>query len=255
MVESAIFGQAIREYLRPKRLIPWLGLAAVCALLALIWVQLDPSSTAESRYGTVSFILVFRLLALSSAIFTTAIVTQEVEQKTIVYLLTRPVPRWKLLLVRYAASVLVVTGVSILAALLTSFGAFRGFGLSEILGHDVLALILGALAYGALFLFVSLLFNRALIICCLFAFGWESSVPNMPGDIYRLSIFSYLQSIAQHPSEGANKGLAILTGSAGENLIKPGMAYAVLGVMIVALVLASAWWFTHFEYVPRDDAE
>jgi ABC-2 type transport system permease protein len=195
-------------------------------------------------------------LALASAIFTTAILSQEVEQRTIVYLLTRPVPRWRLLLTRYAASVIVVALVGAFAAVVTSFGAYGGNFLSNpLLGRDLLALGVGALAYGALFLFVSLLFNRALIICALFAFGWESSIPNLPGDLYRLSVFSYLQAIAEHPTSGGSGVLALLSGTAGEGGITRTTAFLVLGAMVVGLLLASAWWFTHFEYVPREDAE
>jgi ABC-2 type transport system permease protein len=254
-LESAIFGQAMREYLRPKRLLPWLALSGLCFLLALVWVQLDPSSKPDGRYATVSSILVFRLLALASAIFTTAIITQEVEQRTIVYLLTRPVPRWKLLLIRYAASVLVVAMIGIIGAVLATLGAYRGLGSNPVLANDILALFVGAVAYGALFLFVSLLFNRSLIICALFAFGWESSIPNMPGEMYRLSIFSYLQAIAEHPSQGNNKALSLLSGSAGDNVITRTGAFTTLGVLIVIALGLSAWWFTRFEYVPREDAE
>lgn len=199
--------------------------------------------------------LVFRLLALSSAIFTTAIVTQEVEQKTIVYLLTRPIARWKLLLVRYGASVLVVGLLGIVAAVFTSLGAYHGLGGNDLLGSDIKALLIGAVAYGAVFLFVSLLFNRALIICLLYAFGWEASMPNMPGGMSRLSIFSYLQAMAEHPSEGGKKGLAILTGQLGDAAITRNEAYTTLGVLVVVMLGLSAWWFTHFEYVPREDAE
>ena len=253
---SAIFSQALREYLRPKRVLPWLMLAGVCLLLAMVWKQLDRSAEPLDQYASVSSMLVFRLLALASAIFTTAIVSQEVEQKTIVYLLTRPVPRWRLLVTRYAASVIVVALLGVIAAVVTSFGAYGGNFLSNpLLGRDVLALVVGAMAYGALFLFVSLLFNRALIICVLFAFGWESSVPNLPGDLYRLSIFSYLQAIADHPTSGGNGALALLSGTAGENGITRNMAFGILGALVVGLLLFSSWWFTHREYVPREDAE
>lgn len=254
-MEAAIFGQAIREYLRPKRLLPWILLSGLCLVLAYCWHMLDNKANAGETYAAVSSMLVFRLLALASAIFTTAIITQEVEQKTIVYLLTRPVPRWKLLLVRYVASVLVVALVGGFAALLTSWGAYKGFGGNALLANDLTALAMGALAYGAVFLFISLLFNRALIICALYAFGWEATIPNMPGGMSRLSIFSYLQAIGEHPSAGDNKGMAILTGELGNSDITRSQAFTVLiGVIVVALVVSSLW-FRHFEYVPREDAE
>jgi len=250
-VQAAVFGQAIREYLRARRLIPWIILSFICFLLAKSWHFLDPGADGSAAYSAVSSILVFHLLALTSAIFTTAIISQEVEQKTIVYLLTRPVPRWMLLLTRYVASVLVVAALGIFSAILTAVGA----GSSSLLAGDCFAILVGAMAYGAIFLFVSLLFNRSLIICILYAFGWEAAIPNLPGEMYRLSVFSYLQAIAEHPSEGDSKGLSFLTGTAGSNALSRGSAMTTMVVMTVVLLALAAWWFTKFEYVPREDAE
>ncbi len=252
---SAILGQAFREYLRTRRLWPWLALGFVCLGVGASWHYLNPSADRPQAYSTVSSMLVFHLLALASAIFTTAIVSQEVEQKTIVYLLTRPVPRWKLLLLRYAASVTVVALIAIFAALLTSLGTFHGLVSNSFLPRDVLALFIGALSYGALFLFVSLLFNRSLVICALFAFGWESVIPDMPGEMYKLSIFSYLQAIAQHPAPTDNQALSLLTGASSGSTLTPSTAYLCMGILVVGLLALSAWWFTHFEYVPREDSE
>lgn len=252
---SAIFSQALREYLRPKRVLPWLFLAIICLALAAVWSKINPSATPTDKYAIVSSMLVFRLLALASAIFTTAIVSQEVEQRTIVYLLTRPVPRWRLLLTRYVASVIIVSLIGVFASVVTSIGAYGGgFASNPLLGKDILALTIGALAYGALFLFVSLLFNRALIICALFAFGWESSIPSLPGDMYRVSIYSYLQAIAEHPGSNLPNAMSRMSGVTA-SAITPSQAYLLLGIMVVALLAVSAWWFTHFEYVPREDAE
>lgn len=251
----AIFSQALREYLRPRRVLPWLMLAMLCLLLAAVWSKLNAQALPVERYANVSSMLVFRLLALASAIFTTAIVSQEVEQRTIVYLLTRPVPRWRLLLTRYVASVITVTVVGVFAAVVTSIGAYGGgFMGNPLLGRDIVALTMGALSYGALFLFVSLLFNRALIICALFAFGWESSIPSLPGDMYRVSIYSYLQAIAAHPGNDQPNVLSKLSGSTS-SAITPTAAYVTLGILVVVLLALSSWWFTHFEYVPREDAE
>jgi ABC-2 type transport system permease protein len=200
--------------------------------------------------------LVFRIVALASAIFTTAIISQEVEQRTIVYLLTRPVPRWKLLLIRYLASVLVVGVLGVIGALLTSWGAFGSLGGNDLLGKDVMALLVGAFAYGALFLFISLIFNRAMLVCLLFAFGWETSVPNMPGSMNSLSILTYMQAIAEHPaSQDQSKLLGIASGALGDNTIPPDRAWGILVGIIIVMLALSAWWFTHFEYVPREDAE
>ncbi|MBI1755761.1 MAG: ABC transporter permease [Fimbriimonas ginsengisoli] len=253
-----VFRQTLREFLRSRRLLPWIFLSVLTFVLAANWRELSPTSGVLERYTSVMSVFVYRLLALASAIYTTAIVSQEVEQKTISYLLTRPIERWRLLLGRYLASVVVVGGVCMVTAFLVSSAVFAGSQVNHagLLERDLAALGVGALAYGALFLFVSLLFNRAMLICLLFAFGWETSMPNLPGELYRVTIFSYLQGIASHPPlQAQDKLLAFVMGAIGPKTVSLAACWITMGILIVSLLAASCWWFTHFEYIAREDAE
>ena len=254
-MEGAIFNQAIREYFRPKRFLPWIVVALGCLFIAFKWDFLQSGATADDSYAKVSSIFVFHILALASAIFTTAIVSQEIEQKTIVYLLTRPVPRWKLLTIRYLASVIAVSTIGIACSVGASVGAYHGFSSNPLLVKDCIATVIGAFAYGALFLLVSLMFNRAMIICLLFAFGWETAIPSMPGQMYLLSIYSYLQAIAEHPAASGGKVVNLLSGSNGDNTLSTSTAYIAMIGLVIFLIGLGSWWFTNFEYLPREDAE
>jgi ABC-2 type transport system permease protein len=253
-VEAYIFGSSLREFLRFRRLWPWLVVVVATFGIATVYHRVDPSTTPSNAYVLLSATLVFRILALSAAIFSSAIIAQEVEQRTIVYLLTRPVARWKLLIFRTLAAVVVVFGLSSLVAIATSLATVGPN--NPYLWRDVMALAVGSVAYMSLFVFVSLLMNRSMIVCLLFAFVWETSVPNMPGDLYRLTISGYLSSIAQRPSLPSANGLfSALGGMLGVNTISPGAALAcVLGLSAVCLG-AGAYWFSHFEYMAREDAE
>ncbi len=251
-----LYGTALRDFFRARRILPWAFLSLVGLAIAMAWKNLAPSASIQEVYGQVSFIIVFKLLALASAIFSTAIIGQEVEQKTIVYLLTRPVQRWKLLLARYFASATVVASIGILCAAMVALGTFGPSGLTKaIFLRDCYALILGALAYGGLFLLISLWFNRAMIICLLFAFGWETSLPNLPGDASMLSIFSYLSAVAEHPTQGDQNFLSLLAGQLGSGTLTATVAVPVLIIVSIFTVGMSCWWFSTFEYVPREDAE
>lgn len=256
-MEQYLVVQALKDFLRFRRLLPWVLLFAFTFGLGVLWHTLSPYASKAEQYSQISSILVFRMLALASAIYTTAIIGQEVEQRTIVYLLTRPIPRWKLLITRFIASVTVVAGIGVVSAWLLSVAVFQGSGFSNpLLVKDIEALCVGALSYGALFLFVSLTLNRSMLVCLLFVFGWETFVPNLPGELYRLSIFSYLQAIAEHPQVSLGKSLmAFVSGSLGTNVVSAGTALTTMAVLIIVGVSASAWWFTNFEYVPREDAE
>jgi len=255
-MESAIFTHALRENLRIKRVLPWLVLGATLVFgFALKWSVFQNDADKGQQYASVSSIFVFHLLALISAILTSTIVNQEIENKTIVYLLTRPVPRWKLLVFRYLACSLVVALLSIVNTLFATAGVYGGLSGNPMLLKDIAALTIGAFAYGAFFMLIGLMVNRSMIVCLLFTFGWESAVPNMPGQMSYLSINSYLQAIAEHPSQGSNKGMGLLTSTLGDNTLSASTGYIAMFIFVATLVVISSLWFTHFEYLPREDAE
>lgn len=259
MSEGIVFRSALAEFFRFKRVFAWFLIAFVLIGVGKLFVQVTPSLKPDEHYSMLSTLLVFLLLPLASAIFSSAVLSQEIEQKTIVYLLTRPIPRPQLLLLRTLASALVVAMIGTIAALAVSVSIYNAGGLSNpILHRDIVAICLGALAYAALFVLISLWVNRAMIVSLLFAFAWETSVPNMPGNMYWLSISSYLTAVAQRPSVGAG-GLDIPMGSfaanLGTNVIPQNTAWVVLIILILGLSWLGAWWFSHFEYLPREDAE
>ena len=217
---------------------------------------MTPGEEANQRYGDITSIFVFHLIALAAAIMTTSIIGQEVEQRTIVYILTRPVSRWKLLLMRYLAAVTTVAVIGLVCVLLLSIVMFGNPLSNDLLVPDIMAIVLGAFAYSAFCLLVSLLIVRSMIVCVLFILVWETAVPNMPGDLYRISIFSYMEGIAQHPlAEGSKGSIAFFSGNIGDNVLSAGSSYPVLIIVTTALVAISLFWFTRFEYVPREDAE
>jgi ABC-2 type transport system permease protein len=250
----------LKDALRLRKMFVWIVLAICALLLAAFWHQLSIGTAikvnATDRYVNVVNLLVFRLLPLASAIYSTMILSQEVEQKTIVYLLTRPIERYKLLIGRWGATVPAVILISLLGMIATILGAGGFVAVHISFYRDALAIVLGAAAYGSLFLFVTLIFNRALIICVLFAFGWESSVPNLATGLQKLSILAHMQAIAKHPeSEGGTKFLEGITGVLGQNKLNATSSAFALLIFSVVMVGLSAYWFTTHEYIPREDSE
>lgn len=256
MTLGYLYTSSLREFMRFRRLAIWLAVCVGLFGMSVLFKQVNQGKTPQELYPLLSSMLVFRLLPLASAIFSTAVISQEVEQKTIVYLLTRPVPRAHLILMRTLASITAVAIVTFVGAMLVSGATYGVGGLGNpLLWRDVKAIVIGAGAYGALFVFVSLLINRSMIVCLLFAFAWETSVPNMPGSMYYLSITSYLSAIAERPSSGSNPFMQLLSGTFGSNMLTPTIAIPAMLLLIVCFGLASMTWFTKFEYVPREDGE
>ena len=143
----------------------------------------------------------------------TALIADEVEDKTITYLFTRPVPRRAVLIGKFLAYV-VCTSLVVLPSIMIVFFLvvpLRDIGPSFLtLLTDLGLLAFGLAVYGALFAFVGAALKRPLVVGLVFAFGWEQVAMLMPGYVRHFTIVYYLQGLVPHaiPSEGITSLLA-----------------------------------------------
>ena len=259
MSDAYIYRSTLRELLRTKNLIGLGLLVLLCPVLAGLWrvnAVAAGKFVAEDVYNVLMTGLVFGFaLLILAVVFGTATISQEVEGKTIVYLLTRPIPRWRLLLMKFLAVNTVVIGALWLSTLLIALVTFGPGGLSgSPLLRDLGILPIVALAYGGLFLLLGVMMNRAMLVGLLFAFGWESWVPNLPGSFHRLSLMTYARVLAPHTKDDpAAQMMAAMTGNAPD-VIPNGAAWTILLVVIAFTLLTSLSLFSTREYVPREEA-
>jgi len=252
-----LFQSTLREFMRFKRLIVWIVVIILFAGIAMMWRGSVRDATPLDVYSQTVGSLVFRMMALAAAFFGTSIIGQEVEQRTIAYLITRPIPRYQIVVGRFFAASAVVAFLAIFGCLFVSFASFGpNFLNNKLLFNDLKAVLFGSAAYCGLFVFFSLISARSLVLCLIYTFGFETLTSSMPGEAYYLAILSYVQGIAQHPASNFGGGvLNVLAGQAGVNSIASSTGLAFL-IMITAMMVAlSSWWFTQFEYTPREDAE
>src|SRR5579871_5273228 len=201
MSDFYIYRNTLRDLMRPKKLVAVAILVGLPTLVVLLLrLKTSHHTSPQEFYDNITMFLVYKfVLVILSVIFGTGVITQEVEQKTIVYLLTRPVPRWRILLMKYAATVTMTTLTVWLASLCLALATVGAKGLPHCgLSRDLGMLLVGALAYGALFLLVATLLDRPLMFGLLYAFGWESWVSSLPGNFKYLSLMAYLRVLVPH---------------------------------------------------------
>jgi ABC-2 type transport system permease protein len=159
-------------------------------------------------FGVMMWMLFLRFIVPVLGVFYgTALMADEVEDKTITYLFTRPIPRGAVLVGKYLAYMactllVVLPSVMIVYFLLVPFSAIPStFGNLLV---DLGLLTLGLAVYGGVFAFVGAFFKRPLVIGLLFAFGWEQVTLALPGYLKQFTIAFYLQALVPHamPSEG-----------------------------------------------------
>jgi ABC-type transport system involved in multi-copper enzyme maturation permease subunit len=133
----------------------------------------------------------------------------EVEDKTITYLFTRPIPRGAVMAGKFLAY-LVCTVMVVLPSVMLVYFLIVPLGGGSIastfpdLLKDLVLLALGLLCYGALSAWVGARFKRPMVMGLVFVFGWEQAVMVIPGYLRRFTVAYYLQSLVPHamPSDG-----------------------------------------------------
>ncbi|MGI8999321.1 MAG: ABC transporter permease [Candidatus Limnocylindria bacterium] len=219
----------LRSLLNRRRTL-LLGLPGALIVLVAVVYRLGGPAAGESLDFTGELLATFGLavlLPLVSVVVGTAALGSELDDGTIVYLLAKPVPRPLIVLVKllvaWALAVLLVA-VPILLAGVISTGGDPGLGV----GYAIAALS-GALEYTAVFLALSLVTSRALIIGFAYVVVWESVVAG-------LFAGTRIVSVRQH-------ALAVADALVGEGSVRAELALetAVLvgaAVTVGAIVLA-----------------
>jgi ABC-2 type transport system permease protein len=186
------------------------GHAAVRPADALQVNGATPSGAA--LYGVIVWLLYIRFIVPVLGVFYgTGLIADEVDDKTITYLFTRPIPRGSVLAGKYVAYVvctilLVLPSVVLDYFIVVPIGHGSGVGQNfPDLIKDLGMLAAGLMAYGALFAFVGARLRRPLVAGLVFAFGWEPGVMLFPGYVKRLTVAYYLQGLVPHamPNESA----------------------------------------------------
>ena len=159
-------------------------------------------------FGIMIWVLFLRfVIPVLGVFYGTALMADEIEDKTITYLFTRPVPRGAVLVGKYLAYLACTSLVVLPSVMLVYFLLIR---LHEIPGTfmqlvtDLALLFVGLAAYGAIFAFVGAFFKRPLVIGLVFVTAWEQTAMALPGYMKRFTVAYYLQALVPHsmPSEG-----------------------------------------------------
>jgi ABC-2 type transport system permease protein len=160
--------------------------------------------TGGALFGAMMWLLYLRFIVPILAVYYgTSLMADEVEDKTITYLFTRPIPRGAVMAGKYLAY-LACTILVVLASVVIVFflvvpinGGSIASGFIDLL-KDLVLLAIGLTAYGALFSWVGAQFKRPLLTGLIFVFGWEQAALAFPGYLKRFTIIYYLQSLVPH---------------------------------------------------------
>ena len=232
-----VFSLTLRQLTGSRRqAILWLFAASPLAMAILIRVLSD-DYTSVIVGQLFDLLLVAVVLPLVVAILATTALGDDVEDRTLSYILLRPIPRWQIVAAKYV-SVVVLSAVP----LLLMGAAMAGVAFIDetedlndyenvirpILGV-VAGLTLGVLAYSAAFMWLGLISGQALGLAIVYVFVWEGAAASIFSGIRYLSIRSYSLITMREaggptlfeisPVAGAEIGVAVALGGAAAIVI------------------------------------
>jgi ABC-2 type transport system permease protein len=210
------------------------------------------SMAGPAIFGLIIWVFYLRFIVPVLGVFYgTSLIADEIEDKTITYLFTRPIPKGAVLVGKFLAYLACTTLVVLPSVVIVylSIAPLRGsLGGSFIdLLKDLALLAIGLAVYGAVFAFIGARFKRPLLVGLIFIFGWEQAALVFPGYLKKFTVAYYLQAMVPHamPNDSVVsliQGIFRETPSLVESLVW-------LGVILVVFLWLAAVSVERKEYV------
>lgn len=176
-------------------------------------------------------LVISTLVPLVALVFGTAALGSELDDGTAIYLLTKPIARWRIVVAKIIAAALLAIAVTVPAALLAAILIpATGDGLLVAAGYTVGAAVAATL-YTAVFLALSLVTGRALAIGIVYILAWEGVLAGLFAGTRTFSIRQYALGIADAIAGGSGA-------ASGERLAGTAAAMLALAVLAVAVTIA-----------------
>ena len=247
-----VFDLSFGQMLWSRRTLFMVGAVGAPLLVAAILRTVDAMGMSVLRingvsvggpviFGGLFWLLYLRLIVPVLGVFYgTSLMSDEVEDRTLTYLFTRPIPRGAVIIGKYlaylvCAELVVLPSVTAAYLLIVPVGDGSIGSSFPLLAADVGILALGLAVYGAVFALVGALVPRPLVAGLLLVFGWEQAALLVPGYLRLFTVAHYLQSLVPHamPQDETVAAVQAL-------FAEPPSTFSSL-VSLAAMAMASLW--------------
>ena len=191
-----IFRLAFHQLAGPRRLALIFVLAALpVALSALVAAIADDNASYEKNYinTLLDGMLVASILPIVTVALATAAFGNEVEDRTLSYLVARPISSVAIVLPKLLTSIVIAGPLLVLSGVAaTVLGLDVGVQGAAAVG---LALFAGLVVYSTIFTWAGLVSTRALAFALVYVFLWEGLISSFLGGVRYLSVRGYTLGI------------------------------------------------------------
>ena len=187
----------MRALVNRRRTLLMLLLASAPILIALL-IRLAgrPADPERLAANILDGLVVRTVLPLIALVFGTAALGSELEDGTATFLFTKPVPRWKIVLAKWLGAAALTSALIVPAAIVAGLliSGDQGGGLGLTLAAAVACLVAIA-AYTAIFVALSILTSRALVVGLVYVLIWEGVLAGLFEGTRIFSVRQYAMAV------------------------------------------------------------
>ena len=182
-------------------------------------------------------------MPLAAAVFGTTAFGGEVDDGTLVYLLVKPIARWRIVLSKYVVAVMSTVAV-MLPAMVLPYWIMSGADVTQdMLVGFIAGGVMGAAIYCALFLTLGLASKRALILSLLYVIGFEAVLSRSLVGVKSLSVREFAVAASQAASNGSIK--------LKEYVVPMSTAWTMGSIFLVGAIILCLWKLSRYEVAER----
>ena len=193
---------SMRQLAGGRRLLLLVALAALPVGLAiLLTLMLGEDETSNSEYidTLLDALLIGAVMPVISLVLATAAFGNEVEDRTLNYLVLKPIPRYQIVFAKLLATLVIGCPLVVFSGVAATLIADGGLGTRLVVLDSPLraaaatgiALLLGTVAYSSAFTWAGLVSTRALPYALVYVVLWEGLVSSFLGGVRFLSVRGY----------------------------------------------------------------
>ncbi|MGW1012522.1 ABC transporter permease [Streptomyces termitum] len=166
------------------------------------------------------------MIPLIGVIAGTGAIGPEIDDGSIVYLLSKPVKRWTIITTKLIVAIAVTMAFSAVPTLIAGF-ILNGNGQQVAVAYTVAALV-SSIAYSALFLLLGTVSRHAVVIGLVYALVWEALFGSLIEGARTLSVQQWALSLAEKVT--------------GDGVIRSDVALPTAVTLLVVVTVGATWF-------------
>ena len=210
---ATLFRLSLRQLASRRRLLLVLLLAALPIGLAGLVSAIGDEEASNEDFTNILLdgMLIAAILPIVTMVLATAAFGNELEDRTLGYLVMKPLSRLRIVIPKMLAPVAVGAPLLIGSGVVATLLGASGLGtvllvldgdLQAVLAVGV-AVLAGVVTYAAIFLWAGLMTSRVLAFALIYVFLWEGLISTYLGGIRYLSVRAYSLGILHGMDEGS----------------------------------------------------